>query len=75
MQRKLKNIIVSYWWWTMFHLIRYWADNYMDQFESFKFKGRDGIIYCSITRQTQYPMGFEPFDKNGKALPLDHQYE
>lgn len=45
-----------------------WASNHMDQWETFKFKTQDGMVYVRISLKVEHPDDYGEVDMVGRPV-------
>lgn len=50
-------------WAALVSAARDWAENYMDQWEKFRFNTEFGVIYVTLSMMTDYPDSFDPVEE------------
>lgn len=49
-------------WYMLVKLLKYYGDNYLDQWDKIQFKTDYGPVYVSISREAEYPDSFDKID-------------
>lgn len=55
-------------WWMLIRVAHMWTSDFMDQWEQVQFETKNGTIYLTLTRQTEWPEAFERVDANGNPI-------